>query len=577
MYITSINVKNYRNIEDCLISFSYPSTFIVGENNLGKTNLLKLLQCVFNRTMLSEDDFADPDTEVSLLIKLILEDYEIGFFNDFADSSNYRQLSIRASVDDPSSEFHFFHDESGEEISGALVRRVCYFLFESLNADSRTLDYSKDRGVGRVLTRSLTKYQEVSGLETLDFFDEGKLRNLISYLNTMLGKLSILSGYGVHAGIASSETGALGSIVTLTEANNLHFRHASSGVQYVALTVMQILEALMKLSKRKLEQCVFQDDDGRKSLSVIIAFDEPEVHLHPYMQRTLTKYLESIACGRDENFNSLLKEFFGVDAISAQLIVVTHSPSIVPHDYKKIVRFHSDAQSKLTASIGSGISMTDSEETRLVALFDTVKEAFFSRAAIVVEGESEVMSFPGFAESLGCDLDANGIIVVNAHGKESVPAAYRLLKKFGLPVWSIVDRDKKNAVLSGGERTTEQQDFEAEVIESMFASGHQDVFIDLLEQCEQSLGRRKVIPGSQLAKYAGRYLSNQLAGQEFSDTDFTGKRFDGVFSDDPFTRLMMYSWMSNQKGVLFGKLLGLQLPLASIPTCYLNLIKDVVR
>lgn len=187
------------------------------------------------------------------------------------------------------------------------------------------------------------------------------------------------------------------------------------------------------------------------------------------------------------------------------------------------------------------------------------------------------MSFPGFAENLGCDLDANGIIMVNAHGKESVPAVYRLLEKFGLPVWSIVDRDKKNAVLSGGERTTEQQDFEAEVIESMFASGRQDVFIDLLEQCEQSLGRRKVIPGSQLAKYAGKYLSDQLVGQVFSDTDFTGERFDRAFSDDPFTRLMMYSWMSNQKGVLFGKLLGLQLPLASIPTCYSNLIKDVVR
>lgn len=91
----------------------------------------------------------------------------------------------------------------------------------------------------------------------------------------------------------------------------------------------------MKLPKRRLGQSVFIDAVGKKILSVILALDEPEIHLHPYMQRTLTKYLEGIASGSDDQFNSLLKEYFDVDSISAQLIVVTHSPSIVPQDYKR--------------------------------------------------------------------------------------------------------------------------------------------------------------------------------------------------------------------------------------------------
>lgn len=575
MYIKHIDIRNYRNIGECSVAFSWPSTFVVGENNLGKTNLLKLLQCIFNRSMLGEDDFTDPNLEVSLSIRLALEEYEVGFFNDIADSSNYLQITIEGLVEDPASEFKFFHKESGEEISGTLVRQVCYFLFESLNADSRALDYSRDRGVGRVLTRSLTKYQETSGLGTLDFFNANKLQGLVDYLNVTLGKISILSGYGVHAGIDETESGALGSIVTLTDSNNLHFRRASSGVQYVALVVMQILESLMKVPGRRLGQCVFQDEDGKRILSAIFAFDEPEVHLHPYMQRTLTKYLNAVASGQDDDFNSLLKEYFDIDSISAQLIVVTHSPSIVPHDYKKLVRFCLDSQSKLSVKMGCDIAMQASEETRLVALFDTIKEAFFSRTAIVVEGESEVMAFPGFAEALGYDLDVQGIIIVNAHGKESVPAAYSLLSKFGLPVWSIVDRDKKNAIVSGGERTTTQQDFEAEIIDAMFANSCQDIFIRLLEQCESNQGRQKKIPGTQLTRSAGKYLPQTFAGQTFTDTDFVGARFDGVFADDPFTRLMMYSWMSNQKGVLFGKLLGLTLPAAAVPPCYSDLLKDV--
>lgn len=80
MYIKRVDISNYKNIKDCSIKFSWPSTYVVGENNLGKTNLLRLLHSAFNRSMLSVEDFNDPNNEVSILIQLGLEDYEVGFF-----------------------------------------------------------------------------------------------------------------------------------------------------------------------------------------------------------------------------------------------------------------------------------------------------------------------------------------------------------------------------------------------------------------------------------------------------------------------------------------------------------------
>jgi putative ATP-dependent endonuclease protein len=574
MYVKHIDIENYRNIGGCSIDFAWPATYIVGENGLGKTNLLQLFNAIFNRSTLREEDFTDLTLELTVTIELVLADNEIGFFNDYADSADPHQITIEGVVEDPESEFKFMHKETGEEISGPLVRRVCYFLLESFNADSRMLDYSKDRGVGRVLTRGLTKYQEDCGLSTLDFFDASRLQGLVTYLDSTLQKLTILSDYGVHAGVDESESGALGSIVTLTDSNNLHFRYASSGVQYIALAVMQILESIMKLPKRRLEQSVFTDVTGNKVLSVILALDEPEVHLHPYMQRTLTKYLEGIVSGSDDQFNSLLKEYFDIDSIKAQLIVVTHSPSIVPQDYKKIVRFSFDKQSGLSVKVGTQMQVQSREEKRLVALFDTVKEALFARSVIVVEGESEQMSLPGFAEKLGFDLDAKGIVVVNSHGINSAPGVCKLLREFGLPVYSIVDRDKKKANVSGNDRTTNEQDFEAEVIDAVFNSSCQDLFIKVLEQCE-SYGRNKLLQANQLENSATKYLSNQFASYKFVDMDFTGSRFDGKFADEPLTRMMMYSWMSNQKGVLFGRLLGQLLPVNAIPQCYSSLIKAV--
>lgn len=201
MYVKHIDIENYRNIGGCSIDFAWPATYIVGENGLGKTNLLQLFNAIFNRSTLREEDFTDSTLELTVTIELVLTDYEIGLFNDYADSADPHQITIEGVVEDPESEFKFLHKETGEEISGPLVRRVCYFLLESFNADSRMLDYSKDRGVGRVLTRSLTKYQEVSGLNTLDFFDANKLTGLIDYLNATLQKLTILSEYDVHAGV----------------------------------------------------------------------------------------------------------------------------------------------------------------------------------------------------------------------------------------------------------------------------------------------------------------------------------------------------------------------------------------
>ena len=575
MHVKHIDIENYRNIGGCSIDFAWPATYIVGENGLGKTNLLQLINAIFNRSTLREEDFTDSTLELTVTIELVLADYEIGLFNDYADSADSHQITIEGVVEDPESEFKFLHKETGEEISGPLVRRVCYFLLESFNADSRMLDYSKERGVGRVLTRGLTKYQEDCGLSTLDFFDASRLQGLVTYLDSTLQKLTILTDYGIHAGVDESESGALGSIVTLTDSNNLHFRYASSGVQYIALAVMQILESIMKLPKRKLEQSVFTDATGSKVLSVILALDEPEIHLHPYMQRTLTKYLEGMASGSDDQFNSLLKEYFDIDSIKAQLIVVTHSPSIVPQDYKKIVRFSFDKQSGLSVKVGTQMQVQSREETRLVALFDTVKEALFSRSVIVVEGESEQMSLPGFAEKLGFDLDARGIVVVNSRGKNSVPGVCKLLREFGLPVYSIVDRDEKKANVSGNDRTTNERDFEAEVIEAVFNSSCQDLFIKILEQCE-SCGRSKLLQADQLANSTKNYLSKQFANYKFVDMDFTGSRFDDKFADDPLTRLMMYSWMSSQKGILFGRLLGKLLPVNAIPQCYSSLIKAVI-
>ena len=80
MYISGINIKNYRNFKDLFIEFNHGINVIIGHNNSGKTNLIKALQLVLDRNLKDKpsiDDFCKsnldyaepPSIEISVLIK----------------------------------------------------------------------------------------------------------------------------------------------------------------------------------------------------------------------------------------------------------------------------------------------------------------------------------------------------------------------------------------------------------------------------------------------------------------------------------------------------------------------------
>lgn len=59
MRIVELKIENYRNLDGVSIKFDEDVNYIVGENNLGKSNVLDLLNTIFNQAMISEEDFAD--------------------------------------------------------------------------------------------------------------------------------------------------------------------------------------------------------------------------------------------------------------------------------------------------------------------------------------------------------------------------------------------------------------------------------------------------------------------------------------------------------------------------------------
>ena len=59
MRISNIKVSNYRNIDGIGVCFNPGCNYIIGENNLGKSNFLSLLGTVCNGKGFDEKDFSE--------------------------------------------------------------------------------------------------------------------------------------------------------------------------------------------------------------------------------------------------------------------------------------------------------------------------------------------------------------------------------------------------------------------------------------------------------------------------------------------------------------------------------------
>ena len=87
MKIIKVEIKNYRNLDGVTIHFAHDCNFIVGENNLGKSNLLALFDILFSRRSFSDEDFKDNSKPIEVTLKVKLSDREIGHFEDLFDQN----------------------------------------------------------------------------------------------------------------------------------------------------------------------------------------------------------------------------------------------------------------------------------------------------------------------------------------------------------------------------------------------------------------------------------------------------------------------------------------------------------
>lgn len=570
MKITQLQIHNYRNLDGVKVAFAEDCNFIVGENNLGKSNLLSLLNIIFTSRTFRFEDFKDTALPIEVQFQVKLSPLEIGHFQDLFDVDDYSLINIIARQDNTDDNINFYHAETSTYILPSIVKCINFIHYDSLRNPVAEINFDKGKGVGRFLRNIISQYLESTGIADAEFLNDAKVTALLGSINQKISKIKSFQDFGIKASSEDDAENLLSKIVVLKDSKGDSLTKAGYGVQFLILVTLSVLEKLQAIRTQRAERGIFENEaEGTKSISLVIGLDEPEIHLHPYMQRSLIKYLNSIISNKNTNFKQLVKELFDIDEFIGQIIVVTHSPNIILNDYKQIVRFYS--QQGVTKIVsGSKITLTEQLHKHLYLHFPFIKEAFFSRCAIFVEGDSEFGSFPSFGQKLEIEFDDLGICVLQARG-EAIHQLIELANKFGIQSVGITDKDDgtKTPTLPNHFETN-LRDFEAELI-SIIDTGKESILRTILCGLDSS-GINREMDIASLNKRAHKKHG-------ICATPFTQSLILANISTIDLQNLKAYylTWFSINKSYPLGLLIGEHLPLTEIPVIYQTVIKEAKK
>ncbi len=218
--------------------------------------------------------------------------------------------------------------------------------------------------------------------------------------------------------------------------------HQGHGLQRtLIMTLLQILAEIQS-------EPAHRDPPAPEAVSprtVILAIEEPELYMHPQMERKMRDALFKLAAQP-----------------SIQVICTTHSPVFLDmaQRHKSIIRVAKEPTRQvrfyqLTRELFEGAgAAAEKDRLRLIAAFHpSVNEVFFARHVVLLEEQTAVTAFERAAELTGLFNHhphvRRDVTLIDARGKSNIPMFQKVLNHFSIPYTVIHDEDRGNPNPSG--------------------------------------------------------------------------------------------------------------------------------
>ena len=545
MYIKWMHIENYRNLADVTLSFHNDINYFVGENAVGKSNFLDLLEIIMECKGFVESDFTDVNKPIRIDFEISLGELNYKSMYTADEGPTYR-LRLEQVVQEVYPRLYRVTDVELEPMPLSMIRHALYVCHRDTSEQEL---FSIPSSIYVELGQLLQAYVSRLEMPTDDF-----QREIVS-LRKDLDPYCMLNIQHL--------------VEVLSTSSAMERKYSADNVRLIMAVALKILAQIyMKVSSAttNLESLLVYDAKGHKFLPIFISVDEPELHLSPYLQRAVLNYYRQIATNENEEFLALLRDIFKIDGLLGQLFVVTHSTDALVDDYRHIIRLYRDENNMVCAACGVTFNFPKEVEKHLIMHFPEAKEALYARCIIIVEGETEYGSFRGFGKKLGVDFDYFGICLINARGESSISKLQKLFNRFSIPTVALYDRDVEGKYAKAHSNIfyTEEICFEMDFVSYLLAMHKRsimdaiikDIIDDARPMVTKDMARRGYAKlGITKSQIVQRCLSN-----------ISDRKLDDL-------HIYYFSWFYANKGVIVGRRISQFLDASMIPPAFIAVIE----
>lgn len=495
-YISKVRIKNYRNFKDVTVDLSHKQV-IVGENNVGKTNFIRAIQLILDRSFSDIDrnldvcDFHDSieapkenGEEIEIIVEIQNYEYNsqlVAQFRDAVVSSEpptirftYRYYPIKDengiilkyqySIYKGATDLNHFRSEDREFINIQVIGAL-RDVERELNSRKRSPLYTlvKQYDISKQEMNEISEEMQEAADEILELDEIKDIKKIIE------NKFSTLTGlqYDNEIDLSPYDIDTERLLYTIQVFMGLKKRPVSelslglANILYVALMMIIIKD---KTVPRILKKEAYNELITKHNGQVIVANYQISSRGINYLQKddldaTIRKELYEFF---DKNTYQLHKAtFLAVEEPEAHLhpllqrliykevlhksetsvLFTSHSPYITAvAPIETIVHFRNNGvSSQIFSALNMGLS--DIEKVDIERYLDAKRgEIYFGKGVLLVEGITEEYIVKRAAELMNLPLDEMGVIICNVHSTNFKPYA-QILNKLNIPWCLITDGD----------------------------------------------------------------------------------------------------------------------------------------
>lgn len=492
-FISRVVIKNFRNFKELDISLTHKQV-LIGENNVGKTNLIRAIQLILDPRLndedrqLEESDFynglEDPignNSEIEIIIEVQGYEHNKTLLAVLSDASiskmpptlrfTYRYYPVERQ--DGSKDYTYIIYQGKDETCQFTHRQRKYFNIRVINA-LRDVENEIKNSKKSPLVELLKEYEfnkneldTIAGdlkIQSNKLLDMDEIQDLIVKMNSRFSKvIGVQPDSELHLETMDFNSNRLLTALKLMMGKNKRPTSETSmgltNILYISLILLLLedktVPSFLSFSQYHslkdlddsliLEECYEQTGNGNFKLKDGI-LEGDLILLYKFMDspNRESKGFTLLALEEPEaHLHPTLQRVIYKDVMygDASILMTTHSPhitSVAPLDSIVHLRWSSNGTNVNTAS---NIGLTPREQQDLERYIDVKRgELYFGKGVILVEGIAEEYLVPKFAELLGKPLDLKGILVCNINSTNFSPFI-KYLDKLGIPYVCITDGD----------------------------------------------------------------------------------------------------------------------------------------